>query len=203
MINFNNVKKNIEKNMLILFCEYLLKNLAKFIIKIEIIKNEIIVDVYYEYIMLLLHFLKKNMYCQYKLLVDMTAVDYPNRLYRFNIIYNLLSIVYNTRIRVKTHIKEIMTIESITSIYKAGNWYEREIWDMYGIYFYNNVDLRRILTDYGFKGYPLRKDFPLTGYVEVRYDENKRKIVTEPVELSQEFRNYDFIKSWEYFNLKK
>ncbi len=191
--------ENIENKLLILFSEYLLNTLPKFIIKIQIIRNEIVVYVFYEYIKPFLFFLKNNSFTQFKLLVDITAVDYPKRNFRFEIVYLLLSVLFNNRLIVKTNIKETMPITSITEIFVNANWFEREIWDMFGIFFYNNFDLRRILTDYGFRGFPLRKDFPLTGYVEVRYDENKRKIITEPLELAQEYRNFDFIKSWDFF----
>lgn len=139
-------------------------------------------------------FLKQHVNTQFKVMVDITAVDYPNlaSVARFEVVYNLLSIKYNTRIRVKTLVDEITPISSITEVYAAAGWWEREVWDMFGIFFSNHPDLRRILTDYGFQGHPLRKDFPLTGYVEVRYDDSEKRVITEPVELSQEFRYFDF-----------
>jgi len=130
--------------------------------------------------------------------MDICGVDYPTRSNRFEVVYNMLSVRYNARIRVKTYADEVSPVPSITSLFSGANWFEREVYDMYGVYFTDHPDLRRILTDYGFEGYPLRKDFPLTGYVEVRYDEEKKRVVTEPLELTQSFR--DFVGSaspWE------
>jgi NADH/F420H2 dehydrogenase subunit C len=134
---------------------------------------------------------------QYKLLVDITAVDYPSRPLRFEVVYNLLSIQYNARIRIKTCVDEIKPLISSTGVFSSAGWWEREVWDMFGIFFSNHPDLRRILTDYGFQGHPLRKDFPLTGYVEVRYDDSEKRVVTESLELTQEFRFFDFSSPWE------
>ena len=144
-----------------------------------------------------LYFLRDHMNTQYKILIDLTAVDYPSRSLRFEVVYNLLSVQYNARIRIKTCIDEITPLPSSTSLYSASGWWEREIWDMFGIFFQNHPDLRRILTDYGFQGHPLRKDFPLTGYVEVRYDDSEKRVVTESLELAQEFRYFDFGSPWE------
>jgi NADH-quinone oxidoreductase subunit C len=127
----------------------------------------------------------------------MTAVDYPSRKDRFDVVYNLLSVRFNTRIRVKVIINEFQSLESITSIYSAAGWFERETWDMFGIFFINHPDLRRILTDYGFEGYPLRKDFPLSGYIEVRYNESKKRVVYEKLMLPQEFRLFTFETPWD------
>jgi len=124
---------------------------------------------------------------------DITAIDYPEHSRRFEVIYNLLSISYNARIRVKVLASELTPITTLTSIYKGSGWMERETWDMFGIYFYDHPDLRRILTDYGFDGFPLLKDFPLSGYMEVRYDDEQKRVVNEPLEISQEFRNFDMI----------
>jgi NADH dehydrogenase (ubiquinone) Fe-S protein 3 len=123
-------------------------------------------------------------------------VDYPTRPNRFEVVYHFLSHRYNSRIRVKTYCDEVTPVPSITPNFPAANWFEREAYDMFGIYFSGHPDLRRILTDYGFEGYPLRKDFPLTGYVEVRYDEEKKRIVAEPLELTQQFRNFDYGSAW-------
>ena len=120
-------------------------------------------------------------------------------LFRFEIVYNLLSLRFNSRVRVKTYTDELTPIESVNDIFKAANWNEREVWDMFGVYFTNHPDLRRILTDYGFEGHPLRKDFPLSGYVECRYDDEVRRVVQEPVELAQEFRKFDLAAPWEQF----
>ena len=142
-------------------------------------------------------FLRDHTNCQFKIQTDLCVVDYPEREARFEVVYNLISVRYNTRIRVKTSVDEVTPLESVTSIFKAANWWEREAWDLYGVFFSNHPDLRRILTDYGFEGHPLRKDFPLSGYVEVRYDETQRRVVCEPLELSQEFRSFDFASPWD------
>lgn len=134
---------------------------------------------------------------QYKVLMDVTAVDYPSRPLRFEVVYNLLSVQYNARIRIKTSINEVNPLGSSTQVYSSAGWWEREVWDMFGIFFSNHPDLRRILTDYGFQGHPLRKDFPLTGYVEVRYDDSEKRVITESLELTQEFRFFDFSSPWE------
>jgi len=159
-------------------------------------KGELTLNVPSSHIVPILRFLRDHTNCQFKTLIDICAVDYPEREARFEVVYNLLSIRYNTRIRVKTSVNEITPIESCASVFKAGNWYEREAWDLYGVFFSNHPDLRRILTDYGFEGHPLRKDFPLSGYVEVRYDEIKKRVICEPTELAQEFRNFDFSSPW-------
>ena len=125
------------------------------------------------------------------MVADITAVDYPTKSNRFEIVYNLLSVRHNSRIRVKTYADEATPIPSITSLYDGANWYEREVYDLFGVFFVGHPDLRRIMTDYGFDGHPLRKDFPLTGYTEIRYDEEKKRIVVEPLELTQAFRNFE------------
>jgi len=145
-----------------------------------------------------LHFLKDHTSCQYKMLVDLCGVDYPSKSKRFEVVYNLLSIRYSSRVRVIVECDELTPVPSAVNLFKSAGWWEREAWDMYGIYFSNNPDLRRILTDYGFEGFPLRKDFPLSGYVEVRYDDELKRIVTEPVETSQEFRYFDYTSPWEH-----
>ena len=144
-----------------------------------------------------LEFLKDNDICQFRQLTDIAGVDFPERANRFDIIYHFLSFKNNVRIRVKTEISENESIQSIIPIFPAANWFEREAFDMYGIHFKGHPDLRRILTDYGFEGYPLRKDFPLTGNVEVRYDEMEKKIIYEPVKLQQDYRNFDIQSPWE------
>ncbi|KAK1133932.1 NADH dehydrogenase [ubiquinone] iron-sulfur protein 3, mitochondrial [Melipona bicolor] len=146
-----------------------------------------------------INFLKYHQNTQYISLSDLTAVDVPSRKYRFEVVYNLLSFVFNSRIRVKTYTDELTPLQSIESIHDAANWYEREIWDMFGILFRGNSDLRRILTDYGFEGHPLRKDFPLSGFVEVRYDDEYKRVVCEPLELTQEFRKFELSAPWEQF----
>ena len=144
-----------------------------------------------------LEFLKDNDICQFRQLTDIAGVDFPERLNRFDIVYHFLSFKHNVRIRVKTEISENSAIQSITQLFPAANWFEREAFDMYGIQFTDHPDLRRILTDYGFEGYPLRKDFPLTGNVEVRYDEMEKKVIYEPVKLQQDYRNFDIQSPWE------
>lgn len=131
-------------------------------------------------------------------MADITAVDYPTRDQRFEVVYNLLSVRHNARIRVKTYADEASPVPSICSLYDGANWYEREVYDLFGVFFVDHPDLRRIMTDYGFDGHPLRKDFPLTGYTEIRYDEEKKRIVVEPLELTQAFRNFEGgTASWE------
>ena len=122
---------------------------------------------------------------------DITAVDFPTKSYRFEVVYNMLSVRHNSRIRVKTYADEATPVPSITSLYEGANWYEREVYDLFGVFFTNHPDLRRLMTDYGFDGHPLRKDFPLSGYTEIRYDEEKKRIVVEPLEMSQAFRNFE------------
>ncbi len=145
----------------------------------------------------LLTFLRDDQNCQFKHLVDVTAVDYPAREARFDVVYNLLSLKLNQRIRVKVLADEASMVPSVAEVFSSAIWFEREVWDMYGIFFADHPDLRRMLTDYGFEGHPLRKDFPLTGYVEVRYDETQKRVVYEPVKLTQEFRSFDFMSPWE------
>ncbi len=143
-----------------------------------------------------LRFLKDHTHTQFKSLSDLSGADYPYKKNRFEVTYNLLSITYNTRISVLTYVDEITSIDSIVSLYKCSNWFEREVWDMYGVFFYQNNDLRRILTDYGFKGHPLRKDFPVTGYTEVRYDELQKRVITEKVSFAQDYRDFTFNSNW-------
>ena len=130
-------------------------------------------------------------------LVDITAVDHPERLDRFDVVYHLLSMYTNGRVRVKAHVADTAMVPSLISVYPAANWFEREVYDLFGILFSGHPDLRRILTDYGFRGHPLRKDFPTTGYTEVRYDEVQKRVVYEPVKLVQEYRQFDFMSPWE------
>jgi NADH-quinone oxidoreductase subunit C len=144
-----------------------------------------------------LSFLREDPRCAFDLLCDVCGVDYPNRAMRFEVVYNLLSIKHNQRIRLKVETDEETPVPSAVPIYSSAGWWEREAWDLYGIYFSDHPDLRRILTDYGFEGHPMRKDFPLTGYVELRYDEERKRVVYEPVRLTQEFRNFDFQSAWE------
>ena len=141
--------------------------------------------------------LKLNPICHFRTLVDITAIDYPEDECRFQLVYHYLSMHQNIRLRLKVPVKETEIVPSIANLYPAANWFEREVFDMYGILFSDHPDMRRLLTDYGFQGHPLRKDFPTTGYVELRYDEQKKKVVYEPVKLNQEYRRFDFISPWE------
>jgi NADH-quinone oxidoreductase subunit C len=144
-----------------------------------------------------LSFLKNDVQCQFVSFIDICGADYPSRAKRFDVVYHLLSPRQNIRIRVKLQADEDTMVPSATGVYPGADWFEREAYDLYGILFSDHPDLRRILTDYGFEGHPLRKDFPLTGFVEVRYDDEAKRVVYEPVELKQEFRNFDFMSPWE------
>ncbi|MDP6954156.1 MAG: NADH-quinone oxidoreductase subunit C [Alphaproteobacteria bacterium] len=145
----------------------------------------------------LLTLLRDDTECDFRQLVDITAVDWPARESRFDVVYHLLSHRQNHRIRVTTETSEDAPVPSVSGVFSSATWYEREVWDMYGVFFSDHPDLRRMLSDYGFEGHPLRKDFPLTGHVEVRYDEAQKRVVYEPVTLTQEFRNFDFLSPWE------
>ena len=148
-------------------------------------------------------FLKDNPTTSFDILIDLCAVDYPGRKKRFEIIYNFLSTTQNSRVRLKVNLADEESIDTISDIYPCANWYEREIFDLFGINFSNHPDLRRILTDYDFEGHPLRKDFPLTGFVQIRYDNEQKKIVNEPVKLDQEYRNFDNLSPWEGLSREK
>ncbi len=145
----------------------------------------------------LVEFLKTDSACRFTTLVDVTAVDHPDRSPRFDVIYHFLSMYQNQRIRLRVALGDDQIMPSITGVFPAANWYEREVFDMFGILFSGHPDLRRLLTDYGFRGHPLRKDFPTTGYTEVRYDEAQKRVVYEPVQLVQEYRQFDFMSPWE------
>jgi NADH-quinone oxidoreductase subunit C len=145
----------------------------------------------------LLTFLRDDQACKFEVLIDICGADYPNRAKRFDVVYHLLSMHRNQRIRVKVETDEATPVPSAVGVWPAANWFEREAFDMYGIQFSDHPDLRRILTDYGFTGFPLRKDFPLTGFVEVRYDDEQKRVVYEPVKLVQDFRTFDFMSPWE------
>jgi NADH dehydrogenase (ubiquinone) Fe-S protein 3 len=176
------------------YSNYLLKILP--IINYTFNKKELSINIPFNKIIPIFFILKNHTNCQYKILSDLCIVDYINKKQRFNIIYNLLSIRFNSRIRIKMDITELQPIESIATIYKAAVWWEREAWDMFGVFFSNHPDLRRILTDYGFEGHPLRKDFPLSGFLEVYYNELKKRVVYEPIHLSQQYRLFEFNSPW-------
>jgi len=173
------------------------EKLGKHIIKAEFQKDELCVTIHAKGIVPFLIVLRDDKEFQFKQLVDICGADYPDRAQRFDVVYNLLSLTKNARIRVKVMTDENTPVDSVASVYSTAVWFERETWDFFGIYFNNNPDLRRILTDYGFEGHPLRKDFPLTGYVELRYDEELRRVVYEPVQLVQDFRMFDTLSPWE------
>lgn len=181
------------------FGSYLLKVLPLYTVNYE--RGEITLTVPHSKLYSTMLFLRDNTNCQFRTIIDICAVDYPERENRFEVVYNLLSNRYNTRLRVKTSVNEVTSVDSITPIFKGANWFEREAWDLYGVYFTGHPDLRRILTDYGFEGHPLRKDFPLSGYVEVRYDEIQKRVVCEPIELSQEYRDLNFASPWDQGNI--
>ncbi|BGP53549.1 hypothetical protein JCM8202_001501 [Rhodotorula sphaerocarpa] len=177
---------------------WIMSSLPKFIQQTSVYKDELTLYVAPSAIEPVMLFLRDHANTQYKSVMDICGADYPARSNRFEIVYHLLSVRHNSRIRVKTYADETSPVPSIAHIYRGADWYEREAWDMYGILFSNHPDLRRILTDYGFEGHPLRKDFPLTGYTEVRYDEEKKRVVSEPLQLSQAFRNFEGATSpWE------
>ena len=167
------------------------------VIRSSISFEQLYIDIDIENIISTILFLKTNEKCKFKQLIDITAVDYPQKEKRFKIVYLLLSHENNFRVIINVNIDEKDLIPSVTKIFPSANWMEREIYDMYGISFKNHPDLRRILTDYGFEGFPLRKDFPLTGHTEVRYNEDKKKVVYESVKLDQEYRDFDFESPWE------
>ncbi len=163
----------------------------------EISHRELSIRVERDGLAKVLRFLRDDPKCRFTILCDICGADYPDRVLRFEVVYNLLSMSLNQRIRVKVATEDTSAVPSATGLYSCAGWWEREAWDMFGIVFSDNPDLRRILTDYGFEGHPLRKDFPLTGYTEVRYDEQQKRVVYEPVRLQQEFRRFDFLSPWE------
>jgi NADH-quinone oxidoreductase subunit C len=163
----------------------------------SIVRGELTLRVQTSAIARVLSYLRDDPNCQFKLLLDLCGVDYPEREERFEVVYHLLSPRHNQRVRVKVSTDEITPVPSVTGVFSSAMWYEREAWDMYGIYFSDHPDLRRLLTDYGFEGHPLRKDFPQTGYVEVRYDDEQKRVVYEPVRLREDWRSFDFLSPWE------
>lgn len=161
-----------------------------------ILKNEIILHTHVNNFYPLVYFLKHHTNCQYTIVSELTAIDYPEHKERFDMTYILLSPFYNTRIKIKVILDEMTPIQSLSYLYPGTEWMERETWDMFGLYFSDHPDLRRILTDYGFDGFPLLKNFPLSGFLEVRYDDEQKRVVNEPLEITQEFRNFDMISPW-------
>ena len=163
----------------------------------EVKLGELMVTCAPDQLVKVMKFLRNDSNCRFEMLIDICGVDYPDREKRFEAVYNLLSLKHNYRLRVKVAVREDESVPSLVDLYPCAGWFEREAYDLYGIFFEGNPDLRRILTDYGFEGHPFRKDFPLTGYVEVRYDEDQKRVVYEPVKLVQEFRSFDFESPWE------
>jgi NADH-quinone oxidoreductase subunit C len=177
--------------------DYIANTLPNDVVSTQVLLDELIVTIRTPAVVRVLTFLRDDTNCQFSQLVDLCGVDYPDREQRFEVVYNLLSLKHNQRIRVKASTDEATPVPSATPVFSSAGWYEREAWDLFGIFFSDHPDLRRILTDYGFEGHPLRKDFPLTGYVEVRYDTEQKRVVYEPVKLRQDFRTFDFLSPWE------
>ena len=177
--------------------EYISAALAERILRQDMRGDELTIWIDRNSLLKVLTFLRDDQNTQFKLVMDVTAVDRPDREDRFEVVYHLLSMTHNQRLRVKVPTDEHTPVPSVGSVFSSAIWLERETWDMYGVLFSGHQDLRRILTDYGFEGHPLRKDFPLTGYFEVRYDDEQKRVVYEPVSLVQDFRNFDFLSPWE------
>ncbi len=177
--------------------QHLDEKLASEMLSCTIAVGELNLEIPADQVVRVLKFLRDDSSCRFTCLIDICGVDYPAREKRFDVVYHLLSPHQNHRIRVIAATDEITPVPSLVSVYPAANWFEREAYDMYGILFSNHPDLRRLLTDYGFDGHPLRKDFPVTGFVEVRYDDEQKRVVYEPVRLNQEMRKFDFLSPWE------
>jgi NADH-quinone oxidoreductase subunit C len=186
-----------DDQALIELSEYIAEKQEQAVLRTEVAKGELCVHAQAAHIVKLLSFLRDDPQCLFKVLIDICGVDYPERAQRFEVVYQLLSLHHNQRMRVKIDADDEFPVPSVTSVYNAANWFERETWDMYGVMFSDHPDLRRLLTDYGFEGHPLRKDFPLTGFVEVKYDEEQKRVLYQPVNLAQEFRTFDFMSPWE------
>jgi len=194
------VHSEVTKNRYLEFGQFVADSMPRFVQSFQLTHyNELVLLICPEGVIPILTFLRDHTNAQFAQLMDVTAVDWPSRPYRFEVVYNLLSLRFNTRIRVKTYTDELTPLDSATPLFLAADWAEREVWDMYGVFFSNHPDLRRILTDYGFEGHPQRKDFPLAGYYEVRYDDELTRVIQEPVEFAQEFRKFDFQSPWEQF----
>jgi NADH-quinone oxidoreductase subunit C len=172
-------------------------DLADAVVASSIAHGELTVTVRVDDIVRVAKFLRDDPRCEFRSIIDVTAVDWPSREKRFDVVYHFLSPTKNTRVRVKIEVDEATPVSSIISVFPGANWYEREVYDLYGVLFTGHPDMRRLLTDYGFEGHPLRKDFPLTGFVEVRWDDELKRVVYDRVKLTQEFRNFDFLSPWE------
>ncbi len=191
-INKNSKKLNLSRNKTTFIG---VKDIVP-VMSYSVVNNEQSITVSHKHLIFALTLLKKHINYKYNLLSCISGVDLLQDKYRFGVVYELLSLTYESRVRVKTLINEVTFVESCIPLFRNANWWEREIWDLFGIYFQNHPDLRRILTDYGFEGYPLRKDFPLSGYVEVRYDHVKKRVVVDPIEFTQEFRMFQYETPW-------
>lgn len=180
-------------HLLVKYSQYLAQCCLKSVKKVQIKQNLITLNILKDNLLSVCAFLKNHTNAQFKILLDIVVIDYPLKKDRFEVVYVFLSIARNVRLLIKTQLTALSSIASITQYYSAAGWFEREAWDLFGVFFINNFDLRRILTDYGFEGHPFRKDFPLSGYVELRYDENQKRIISEFIEVSQEYRHFDFL----------
>jgi NADH-quinone oxidoreductase subunit C len=172
-------------------------DLAGAILAQGIVRDELTVSVKASEIVRVVKFLRDDARCEFRSIIDITAVDWPSRENRFDVVYHFLSPTKNARVRIKVEVDETTPVASIIEVFPGANWFEREVYDLYGVLFTGHPDMRRLLTDYGFEGHPLRKDFPLTGFVEVRYDDELKRVVYDRVRLAQEFRNFDFLSPWE------
>lgn len=186
MENFN--------SLVVVYGKYL-KDILPFY-AVQILKNNIVCVVNPKHLLFVLFFLRDHSNCQYKVLTSITATDYPQIFHRFELSYELLSLRFNTRLRIKTFVNSSCFVKSATLVFNSANWWEREIWDLFGVFFLAHPDLRRLLTDYGFEGHALRKDFPICGYSEVRYDDTVKRVICEPLEMAAEFRSFNFESSW-------
>ncbi len=180
--------------------DFLTPKLGDDLVSANLVLDELTLNLRREAIVPVLRMLREDEDCRFTTLIDICGVDYPERAERFELVYHLLSMTKNLRLRLKIAAGETVPVDSVTPVFPVADWYEREAFDMYGILFSGHPDLRRILTDYGFEGYPLRKDFPLSGHVEVRYDDLEKRVVYEPVSLVQEYRNFDYLSPWEGMN---
>lgn len=184
-------EKTHYKNIIIL-----LKSVLPVILFVGYDKQTVVITIKPKNVWIVLKFLKCHSNLQFNLLTAISGIDYPFRKRRFEVVYELLSVSFNKRLRVKTFIDEVTPLMSVVSLFSASTWWEREIWDLFGVFFTQNDEIKRILTDYGFEGHPLRKDFPLSGYVESRYSDKLKRVVCEPLEHAQEFRSFDFVSGW-------
>lgn len=186
-----------DNDALIDLAEHISLEMEQVVLEAAITFGELTITAHSEHVNQLVKFLRDDPTCRFSQLIDICGADYPERSKRFDVVYHLLSLHQNQRIRVKVQTDEVTAVPSVTDLFKVADWFEREAFDMYGIRFDGHPDLRRILTDYGFSGHPLRKDFPVTGYMELRYDDDVKRCVYEPVNLTQEFRRFDFESPWE------